>query len=305
MNVFGFDFGNNMKNTSKGTTGYFTPGTSWFGNTSTSTTTSTPSFTSYTSSYTGGSSILTYGYMLAMFLFVAFVILLLVHYTVTPIFSFSSGDGGVIPLNLGNQDYQITFTGDPATAGEKSKFTNILSCGYTLQMDIYINRNLQLSEMERMITYRGSRPVGTSLVKTNSFIANYPESNLLIYLQKDTNDLLVTAITQIGDDKLLESPPIILNAPIRQPFRLTVVYLPQLLELYINGRFRGSRVLKGQPINTPNQFFGTPDAFIQTVKFRNLCYWSRPLLAREIVNAGPALSSAADFKPDEEARCAT
>ena len=293
MNSFGFNFGNlNTGNTSKGTTGYFNgKSSSLFGTSSTE------------ASSSGGSSLLGYGYLFAIGIFVIFLIVLLVHYTITPIFSFSSGDGGLIPLSLGNQDYQITFLGQGAAAGEKSKFTNILSCGFTLQMDLYINRNLTLSEMERVITYRGSRPVGASLVKTNSLIANYPESNLLVYLQKDTNDLIVSAVTQIGENKSLESPPIILNAPIREPFRLTIVFLPQLLEIYVNGRFRGSRVLKGQPINTPNQFFGTPDPFQQTVKFRNLCYWSRPLLAREIVDAPPPLSKATDFNPDEEARC--
>lgn len=297
MNSFGFNFGNlNTRNISKGTTGYFNEKSSslssLFGKSNAEGT-----------STSGGSSILGYGYLAAIGLFVVFLLLLLVHYTITPIFSFSSGDGGVIPLSLGNQDYQMTFTGQGAPASEKSKFTNILSCGFTLQMDIYINRNLRLSEMERVITYRGSRPVGANLVKTNSLIANYPESNLLVYLQKDTNDLVVSAVTQIGENKSLESPPMVLNAPIREPFRLTIVYLPQLVEVYVNGRFRGSRVLKGQPINTPNQFFGTPDAFVQSVKFRNLCYWSRPLLAREIADAGPALSKADEFGPDEEARC--
>lgn len=309
MSLFGFEFGNtSTSNTPKGTTGYFNfntkngsgPSFNWFSSSTGSTTTSTS---------TGGSSLLSYGYLLVILLFVVFILLIFVHYAITPIFSFSSGDGGLLPLSLGNQDYQITFTGDPASAGEKSKFTNILSCGFTLQMDLYVNRNLELSEMERVITYRASRPVGTSLVKSRSLIANFPESNLLIYLQKDTNDLVVSAVTQPSNPdsavKNVESVPTVLNVPLRKPFRLTVVLLPQLLEVYINGRFRGSRVLKDQPINTPNQFFGTPDAFSRTVKFRNLCYWSRPLLAREIVDAGPALSSDADFKPDEEARCST
>ena len=264
-----------------------------------------PSFSSASESSTDkATSFFGYAYIIAVTLFIGFILLIIVHYAYTPVFSFSTGDGGLIPLGIGNQDYQITFTKEPAAAAEKSDFTNILSCGYTLQMDLFINRNLQLSEMERVITYRASKPVGTSLVKGRSLILNYPESNLLVYLQKDTNDLVVSAVTKTGEVEALESAPTVLNAPLRQPFRLTIVYMPQLLEVYINGRFRGSRVLKGQPKNTPNQFFGPPDPFQQTVKFMNLCYWNRPLLAREIINAPPALADISLFKPDADGSCA-
>jgi hypothetical protein len=298
MSYFGFEntFNIPSKNTGR------TENSSWFSMPSFSTNTS---YSPASSAKESASSILGYAYIVAVTLFVGFIILIIVHYAFTPIFSFSTGDGGIIPLGVGNQDYQITFTKEPAGAALKSDFTNILSCGYTLQMDLYINRNLQLSEMERVITYRGSKPVGTGLVKGRSLPLNYPESNLLVYLQKDTNDLIVSAVTKINDLEALESAPTVLNAPLRQPFRLTIVYMPQLLEVYINGRFRGSRVLKGQPKNTPNQFFGPPDPFQQTVKMVNLCYWNRPLLAREIVNAPPALADSSLFKPDDEASCAT
>lgn len=270
-----------------------------------------PSFTTPTSSPfaqtnpSKSSDWLGYVYIISVTLFIAFVILIIVHYSITPVFSFSGGDGGLIPLGLGNQDYQITFTKEPAGAALKSDFQNILSCGYTLQMDLFINRNLQLSEYERVITYRGSKPVGTSLVKGRALPLNYPESNLLVYLQKDTNDLVVSAVTRTGEIETLESAPTVLNAPLRQPFRITIVYMPQLLELYVNGRFRGSRVLRGQPKNTPLQFFGPPDPFQQTVKMVNLVYWNRPLLAREVVGAPPLLADISLFKPDEEASCAT
>jgi hypothetical protein len=96
-----------------------------------------------------------------------------------------------------------------------------------------------------------------------------------------------------------------LNAPLKQPFRLTIVYLPNLLEVYVNGKFRGSRVLKNPPLNTISQFYPAPDAFQSTIKVMNLSYWNRPLLAREIMNTGPQMPSTELFKPSDAAACAT
>jgi hypothetical protein len=241
----------------------------------------------------------------AIVLFVAFLVLLVIHYAYTPIFSLSPGDGGVIPLGLGSSDAQLIWTDEPPPAGVKSNFNNLVSCGFTLQMDLFIDRNLQLSNTERVALYRSNKPVVPDTTGAKTLFQTYPETNLVVYLQKDTNDLVVSAITKDQSATYIESAPTVLNAPLRQPFRLTIVYLPNLLEIYINGRFRGSRVLKHQPFNTTEQFYAPPEAFQTTVKVMNLSYWNRPLLAREIAKTAPALASTELFRPSDAERCAT
>lgn len=238
-------------------------------------------------------------------LFVAFMVLLVVHYAYTPIFSLSPGDGGVIPLGVGTSDSQLIWTDEPPPASVKSKFNNLLPCGFTLQMDLFVDRNLQISNTERVALYRSSKPVVPDTTGTKTLIQNYPESNLMVYLEKDTNDLVVSAITKNDSQTFIESAPTVLNVPLKQPFRLTIVYMQNHLEVYINGRYRGSRILKGTPLNTVAQFYAPPDAFQNTVKVMNLAYWNRPLPAREIAKTPPALAEAASFKPSEEERCAT
>ncbi len=242
---------------------------------------------------------------LGIVLFVTFLVLLVVHYAYTPIFSLSPGDGGVIPLGIGSSDAQLIWTDEPAPASAKSTFNNLLPCGFTLQMDLFIDRNLQLSNTERVVLYRANKPVVPDTTGAKTIFQNYPETNLAVYLQKDTNDLVVSSITQSQTGTFIESAPTILNAPLRQPFRVTIVYLPNFLEVYVNGKFRGSRVLKNPPLNTIAQFYPAPDAFQNTIKVMNLCYWNRPLLAREIVNTGPAMPSTELFKPSDAERCAT
>jgi len=263
---------------------------------------SLPSFAA-TDSSTMVQTAFTYLFYLSITAFVIFLLLIIVHYTYTPIFSFSAGDGGYIKLASGVSDSQIAWEDEPPGSTLVTKFTNILPCGFTVSLDVFIDKDLSLSNMERMILYRGKSPVVPD--KTKTLQANYPESNLLIYLQNDTNDLVVSAITSDATGTFVESAPTVLNVPIRQPFRVTAVYLPNLLEVYMNGRFIGSRVLKGKPLQTGTQFLPPPEQFQQTVKILNVSYWARPLLAREIVAAPPPLPDASKFKPSDLAQCST
>jgi hypothetical protein len=257
------------------------------------------------SAFSSTSTAWTIAKYLGITLFIAFLVLLIIHYAYTPIFNLSPGDGGVIPLGIGSSDAQLIWTDEPASASVKSSFTNLLPCGFTLQMDLFIDRNLQLSNTERVVLYRANKPVVPDTTGAKTIVQNYPETNLTIYLQKDTNDLVVSSITQSQSQTFIESAPTMLNAPLKQPFRLTVVYLQNLLEVYVNGRFRGSRVLKNPPLNTISQFYAAPDAFQNTIKVMNLCYWNRPLLAREIAKTGPSMPSTDLFKPSDAAVCAT
>jgi len=245
----------------------------------------------------------TYLFYVSLVVFIIFLILIIVHYTYTPIFSFSAGDGGYIRLTKGVADSQIAWEEEPPGSSLVTKFDKILPCGFTVSLDVFIDKDLSLSNMERMILYRGKTTVTPDAAKT--LPANYSESNLLVYLQKDTNDLVVSAITSDSTGTFVESAPTILNVPIRQPFRVTAVYLPNLLEVYMNGRFIGSRILKGKPLQIATQFLPPPEAFQQTVKILDVSYWSRPLLAREIAAAPPALPDASKFKPSDLAQCST
>ena len=271
-----------------------------------SSTSSFPSFTFPTFSGDSSSmveSIFTYSFYIFITCFVIFVLLIIVHYAYTPIFSFSSGDGGIVPIGSGVSDSQLVWKDEPPGSLVVSKLEKILPCGFTLSVDIFIDKDLALSNMERMILYRGKNTVVPTAA--NTLNANYPDSNLLIYLQKDTNDLVVSAITTDPAGEYVESAPTILNVPLRQPFRVTTIFLPTLLEVYMNGRFVGSRILKGKPKQVSTQFLPPPEQFQQTVKVMNLSYWSRPLLAREVASAPPQLPDAKLFKPSDITACAS
>ncbi len=235
----------------------------------------------------------------AVSLLVIFLVLLVIHYTITPVFSFTSGDGGSIPL-ANTSDGQLVWTKAPPMADVSANLVAILPHGFTVQQDIYIDNELLLTNRKRIFFYRANGPVVVDTSQPEDLIAQYPESNLFMYLSANTNDLIVSAITEKPSGELTyESAQTILNVPTKQVFRLTVVFLPQVLEVYMNGKLHGTRTFRYVPILSDAPFFSTPDAFRGTVRVMNLKYWDRALTSAEISKSGPALTDKKLFSPDE------
>ncbi len=238
----------------------------------------------------------------AIALLIVFVILLIIHYSITPVFSFTGGDGGIFPL-ANTSDGQLVWQKGPPTADLSANVIRILPTTFTIQMDVYMDNEASLSNRKRVFLYRAMNPVtSTSGVVSGveDIAVQYPESNLLLYLSPNTNDLIVTAVTvKPNGDLTFESAPTLLNVPIKQVFRLTVVLLPQMMEVYLNGKLHGTRTFRYTPKSSNAYFFSTPDAFRQSVRVMNFKYWDRTLSAVEVLKSGPALADKSLFSPDE------
>ncbi len=247
----------------------------------------------------GGMSSVLFGFAFA--LLVIFLVLLVIHYSITPVFSFTAGDGGSFPL-ANTTDGQLVWTKEPPLADISANVVGILPHSFSIQQDIYMDNELTLSNRKRIFFYRSSGPVVVDTSQPEDLLTQYPESNLFMYLSPNTNDLIVTAVTKKPNgDLVFESAPTILNVPVKQVIRLTVVFLPQLLEVYLNGKLHGTRTFRYTPLSTDTYFFSTPDAFRGTVRVMNLKYWSRPLMAVEVSKSGPPLTDKMLYSPDEMA----
>lgn len=243
--------------------------------------------TGETSAWTG------IAFNLSIIAFVVFLILVIVHYTITPIFTFTIGQKGLFPL-ADTRDGQLVWTQGPVVADLSANIQKIMPTGFTIQQDIYIQEDNAPSVRPRVFFYRSTTPIIPAAGNTD-ISTQYPNANLVMYLLADTNDLVVSAITQNENNSYIESAPTILNVPVRQPFRLTVVLLPQVLEVYLNGQLFGTKTFRYPPRAIANFFFGPPDAFRSSVRTMNFQYWDRALSAMEIKNAGPALADASKF----------
>lgn len=232
---------------------------------------------------------------LGIFLIVLFIILLVVHYTITPIFTFGLTGQGLFAVSNAS-DSELIWTDGPQPSTTAANFQKISAMNFTLQMDVYVEEVLStLGQANRVFLYRANEPIQSAAGETLS--DQYPDSNLVCYLKPETNDLVVTTITENNADLYLESTPTLLNIPIRQPFRLTITLQPQLLEVYLNGKLTGSKVLRFQPKTTTKAFYGTPDMFRNSIRIMNLQYWNYPLTAMQIINAPPALATSDKFSP--------
>jgi hypothetical protein len=237
----------------------------------------------------------------AMALFIIFLVLLLIHYSIMPIFSFTAGDGGVFPL-ANTTDGQLVWTKAPPLADISGNVNRILPYGFTIQQDIYMDNELSLSNRKRVFLYRSMDPVVVDPSQPEDLLTQYPTSNLFMYLSPNTNDLIVTAVTKKpNNDLVFESAPTLLNVPTKEVIRLTVVFLPELLEVYLNGKLHGTKTFRYTPLTSDTYFYSTPDAFRGTVRAMNFKYWDRALSAVEVSKSSPPLTDKALFSPDEMA----
>jgi hypothetical protein len=231
-------------------------------------------------------------------LLVLVLILLVIHYTITPIFSFSFGDKGLIPLANTN-DGQLVWTKGPVAADVSANVLRMLPNSFTVQMDVYVESERTVNNYDRVLFYRSLQPVTPN--NSNTLMQQYDSSNLIVRLLAETNDLVVSAVTLQDptnpESATLESTPTILNVPIRQPFRVTIVLMPQVLEVYMNGKLYGTKTFRYGLKATPTYFFGPPDLYRTSVRIMNVQYWDRPLNSREVKAAGPALPDVSLFGP--------
>lgn len=228
-------------------------------------------------------------YYIGLLTFFIFLLLLFIHFAYKPIFSFSPGDGGIIPLNR-TTDLQLVWK-EPPIADLSANLVNLLPCGITVALDIYIDVNFAFSKTKRTILYRGNQKVTPTNEAAQDYSTVYPGSNLLMFLEEDTNDLVVMIFTQNSTNPIeFESAPTLYNVPVRQFFRVIFVLLPNYLEVYMNGKLVSTKQLKSQPVNCTNTFYPTPDTFRPGVTVQNLQYWARPLSALEIANLATPLA---------------
>ena len=257
------------------------------------------SSSSSSSSLLGASGFSTSGIMfsLSLFLLIVFIILLVVHYTVRPIFTFKFGQTGLFGLSNTN-DGELFWTTEPAPIDISANILRMLPCAFTVQQDLFISNNMSMGSKRRVFFYRSRDPINVGNKNTDPFHLDYPDSNLLMYLAPGTNDLSVSALTLKGTELYVESAPTVLNVPVNRVFRLTVILLERMLEVYLNGKLVGTKTFRYPLKQNSNYFFGTPQLFASSVKVMNLQYWDRPLSAVEVMKAPPALADPKKFGAD-------
>jgi hypothetical protein len=227
-------------------------------------------------------------YLLAIFI-VIMVILLFIHFFITPIFKLRPGGPGIIPVP-GFDDGKLFW--NTSSAGQVLNSDTPISSqsfGYTINLDVFIENPLQFSQYPRIFFSRGAtkkeKPSGDTIL---GILDNY---NIAAALLSDTNDMIVSVLNTSNNMENIVIP----NVPIQEPFRLTMVVMEQALEVYINGYLMRTRTFSAPPKDVKGDIYPATGLEANIVKDRNLKIWSRLLSVSEIREATPRLSTAKDF----------
>jgi hypothetical protein len=215
---------------------------------------------------------------------VLLIIILFVHFFMTPIFRLRPGTPGLIPVP-GFDDGILYWSSSSALLPNATLPIRNQSYGYSFHVDIFIENPLALSPTPRLLFHRGGvlkeRPSGETML---SILTRY---NVAVALAPDTNDLIVSVLNK---NHGMETS-ILSNVPVQTPFRLSMVIMEQGMEVYLNGQLMRTRRFNAAPLDIKGDII--PTSGLATL--RQLKLWGRTLSASEIREATPALTTAKDF----------
>lgn len=279
------------------------------------------SYGSYTQPEGGSSYMMQVFFYLLLYTFIIFVICVFIHYTITPVFSFTPGDKGIIQVPgvandsvYWNMSVQPDPTIDVPLANDSLAsypFTN----SFSFCIDLYLTNVTKASVAgNRLILYKGARrttlpptpPTGTTMV--DYMASSTVNASMIMYLANDTNDLVVTFFSADNTGKLIQyscSP--VKNLPLYTPFRISVIVEKNSFSVYLNGKQVFQKIVPGVTgiILNPNDTTGNSQRFYcappwanspsQSIYVQNLHIWSNPITYNQMQAAQPTLASIANF----------
>lgn len=250
------------------------------------------------------SDFLVLGFSIATILFILFLILTFIHFTMYPIFSFSPNDtAGIISIPTAS-DRKDFFTKAPAASDQPLlSSTNVTSCGYTLGFDTYLNREFTEATLPRVLLYRSlavrSIQESSALLYTSDLpekqtylMSTFPDTNLLLWLDPVQNTMYLSVIGSLDGTsagRAIKTSPPVDNLPLEKVFRTTLVFGPNHAEIYINGKLKMSYPfgdIKPVEIASTNLFaVAKRDADSRTnFSLGSVSYWPRLLTPAEVAS---------------------
>ena len=231
------------------------------------------------------------GTYLFSILIVLAIILLFVHFFITPVFQLHPGGPGVIPVPGTDDGVLFWNSVTPDRIPNASLPIVSQSFGYTVNVDMFIENPFQFASTYRLLFRRSD--TATPVSQTGSihgFLQNY---NLAAVLLPDRNDLVVSVLTSDNNSNDILIP----NVPIQETFRLGMVVLENAMEVYLNGKLIQTKTFASPPKAILGDIYTTIASEPPVAKLQNLKIWSRVLTTPEIRYAKPPMPAASSFGP--------
>lgn len=246
-----------------------------------------------------GSYLLNVLFYLFMYLFIIFIVMLIVHFSITPVFRFTPGSKGYIGLPSSTDDK--VYWNDKKQplsdqVGRVPKVEDDLASypfitDFSFSVDLFVRRITDAEKSNtRVILYKtfeygndlttkiqANGLLGSSAGEQNEVYAfpsptrdvaleEYMKSRCSMYMYlSDTNNLGVTFFSSQSGTVMPYSIKEIKNIPLYTPFRVTVVCQGRTFTVYVNGKQAFQRMIPtaialNSEVPTTNQrFYASPE----------------------------------------------
>ncbi len=231
---------------------------------------------------------------------VVFVLLVIAHYTIRPIFKTREAGPGIIPIPTVGRDatgiYWTTLAKPLLSADTVLGETDTGTVNYSMTVDILLQDPSVQSAAERPIFWRSAKEVPDTPANANgpAIIEMVGNFNFAVYLANATNDLVVSVLTTGGQ---IESVAVA-NVPVGKPFRLGTILSERFLEVYLNGRLYKTRNLASSPLALAGSFMPASGPYKDMAVLRNLRLWKGTISPAEMRYL-PALPDLASMRGKE------
>ena len=222
---------------------------------------------------------------------VLLVLLVFVHFLISPIFQLHPGGKGFIPVPGGDDGVLFWKDTHPITIPNANLPISNQSYGYTINLDVFIENPLAMSTGYRLLFRRSDLETPASSVANGTIKAYIGNYNVAAVLLPTTNDLLVSVITSDNIEQHIQ----IDNVPVQEPFRLGIVVMEQALEVYINGKLMKTKPYSSAPKAILGDIYYKIGSDVPMAKLMNLKIWNRVLTTSEMRYAKPTLAAASVF----------
>jgi hypothetical protein len=253
----------------------------------------------YPSNQGGSARILQYVFYTGVLTLIILLILIVVHFTIRPVFKTSSVSKGFVPLPGFTKQVPVFWTDENKVfpIAETQTPVGTRTENYSFVLDIQLDDPLAQTQNPRVLFVRGPEmksPSSTASVDPNATIRSIvPTFNSIVYLDRMTNDLNISvqcSKDRAGVEPLISEANIrIENIPIRKPIRLGVMVGSSVLEVYVNGYLARSKTFT-VPLRAVQGLWQPPLPPIRQscARVRNLRIYEYPLSPAEFRALGRA-----------------
>ena len=232
-----------------------------------------------------------YLYYFIILTIVIVLLLTLVHFTITPVFKTIPGGQGYISMP-GSDDSTLYWKKESELIILKDTETVLgtNTQNYSMMLDIQVDNPTANTNFPRVLFSRGallSQP--TEYTERDTILSLAKSFNLILYLDRMTNDLNIVVQTQTLNGATTLESIMIPNIPVGKSVRIGVMTGSKVLEVYLNGYLVKSRAFTNSVREVVGQIQPPDDTVLSaTARVRNLRLWNRPLSPSEFRSYGGA-----------------